>query len=56
MVFQAMTVRRFTGRDAFVLAPLARAVSPATGDPARVAENLATVPRAGNISSDTRAG
>jgi hypothetical protein len=27
-----------------------------TADPARGASNLATVPRAGNVSNDTRAG
>jgi len=27
-----------------------------TADPTRGASNLATVPRAGNVSSDTRAG
>ena len=32
------------------------AVSPATCDTARGAANLVSVPRAGNVSSDTRAG
>ena len=31
-------------------------VVPMTADPDRGAANLATVPRAGNLSSDTRAG
>jgi hypothetical protein len=29
---------------------------PMTADPSRGSSNLATIPRAGNVSSDTRAG
>ena len=36
--------------------PLPDVSLPATADPTRGSSNLATTPRAGNISSDTRAG
>lgn len=43
-----------TGRRVHV--PLAGPDLPMTADAARGSSNLATTPRAGNISSDTRAG
>jgi hypothetical protein len=51
-----VTDRRSISRRALVRDPLIGAVNPSTGDDARGAEDLVTVPHAGNISSDTRAG
>jgi hypothetical protein len=51
-----VTDRRSISRRRFVWDPLIGAVNPSTGDDARGAEDLVTVPHAGNISSDTRAG
>jgi hypothetical protein len=46
--------KHITGRSATIL--LGIATLPNTADASRGSSNLATVPRAGNISSDTRAG
>ena len=43
-----------TGRSATILQGIGSL--PSTADASRGSSNLATVPRAGNISSDTRAG
>ena len=51
-----VTDRQSRSRRALVRDPLIGAVNPSTGDAARGAEDLVTVPHAGNISSDTRAG
>jgi hypothetical protein len=50
--------RRLGGRRAFrsTMVPAWQMALPTTADPSRGSSNLAFVPRAGNISSDTRAG